>query len=377
MTSHACFPFVAMCTKKRCLLLNCCLFLCSSRTEMNAAFIQTGNGRILTRATFLSLVNTYNCFLKDQTQLHLTYSQCADGQVIVDGYLNISWGVRRPIRLKIQDDKQILPFAPLLPPDPTSPVSPVASKSSMSRWGEYNNLHQIDEVAESEAAHETVVKDPLPGPPVYETATLRPMRQKNPELEAETNLFRCMSDASLVKRRRSKGKPAAQQEEERQHRFSINGHFYNYKTSIFTPSFGTSTKVRISSNMTTDQVIVQLLHKFKIENDPQEFALYCIHQSGEKKKLNNRDYPLWERILQGPSDDIMKIFLMDMYEEEVSNDVAQYLNLELPILKQVLIQLKEAENREIQRVINKYHQQHRLLSNMLNCRTSPHIETSV
>uniref|UniRef100_A0A1A8AJ13 Ras association (RalGDS/AF-6) domain family 6 n=1 Tax=Nothobranchius furzeri TaxID=105023 RepID=A0A1A8AJ13_NOTFU len=97
----------------------------------------------------------------------------------------------------------------------------------------------------------------------------------------------------------------------------------------------------------------------------------------EKKKLNNRDYPLWERILQGPSDDIMKIFLMDMYEEEVSNDVAQYLNLELPILKQVLIQLKEAENREIQRVINKYHQQHRLLSNMLNCRTSPHIETSV
>lgn len=42
----------------------------------------------------------------------------------------------------------------------------------------------------------------------------------------------------------------------------------------------------------------------------------------EKKKLCNRDYPLWERILQGPSDDIMKIFLMDMHEEEVSNDVS-------------------------------------------------------
>lgn len=46
----------------------------------------------------------------------------------------------------------------------------------------------------------------------------------------------------------------------------------------------------------------------------------------EKRKLSNRDQPLWERILQGPSDDIMKIFLMDADEEEVSNDVsARYL----------------------------------------------------
>ena len=36
------------------------------------------------------------------------------------------------------------------------------------------------------------------------------------------------------------------------------------QTSIFTPSFGTATKVRISSLMTTDQVIEQLLNKFKV-----------------------------------------------------------------------------------------------------------------
>ncbi|XP_007561702.1 ras association domain-containing protein 6 isoform X1 [Poecilia latipinna] len=380
------------------------------------AVIQAGSGRTLTRAEFLSLLNTYNCYLKDQTQLHLTYSQGHGGQVIVEGFLNISWGVRRPIRLKIQDEKQILPLEsptsvdptsqnststmsrwgehsevhqikepeaaqetvftdPL--PDPVSPISPLGSKSTMSRWGEYSELHQIDEMAETEAAQETVVKDPLPGPPVYETATLRPMRHRSHELEPESNLVRCMSDVSLVKRRKGRGKSAAQREKEKQHRFSINGHFYNYKTSIFTPSFDTSTKVRISSRMTTDQVIEQLLNKFKIENDPQEFALYCIHQSGEKKKLSHRDHPLWERILQGPSDDIMKIFLMDMHEEEVSNDVAQYLNLELPILDQFLLKLREEENREIQRVINKYQHQHRLLSHMLSFKMSPHIETSV
>ncbi|KAM4719351.1 ras association domain-containing protein 6 [Anableps anableps] len=385
------------------------------------AVIQAREGRTLSRAEFLSLLNTYNCFLRDQTQLHLTYSQGDGGQVTVEGCLNISWGVRRPIRLKIQDDKQSLPFEPPTSadptsqisslgikstlsrwtehsefhqinemadtaqetvfkdplPDPTSPISPLGSKSTMSRWGEYSELHQIDEMAETEAPQETVIKDPLPGSPVYETATLRPMRHRNTELEPESNLVRCMSDVSLVKRRKTRGKSAAQRDKEKQHRFSINGHFYNYKTSIFTPSFDTSTKVRISSRMTTDQVIEQLLNKFKIENDPQEFALYCVHQSGEKRKLSHRDYPLWERILQGPSDDIMKIFLMDMHEEEVSNDVAQYLNLEFPILDQFLLKLREEENREIQIVINKYQQQHRLLSHMLSFKMSPHIETSV
>ncbi|XP_069018331.1 ras association domain-containing protein 6 isoform X1 [Embiotoca jacksoni] len=337
--------------------------------------VQAGDGRTLSRAEFLSLLNTYNCFLKDQTQLHLNYSQVENGEVVVEGFLNICWGVRRPIRLKIQDEKQIIPFAPLTSPDPTSPVSPLENKRGMTRWGEYVDLHQIDEMAET--AQETVVNNTLSGPVVYETSTLRPARHKNPEPEPESNLFRCMSDASLVKRRKGRAKSAAQREKERQHRFSINGHFYNYKTSIFTPSFGTPTKVRISSRMTTNRVIEQLLHKFKIENDPQEFALYCIHQTGEKRKLCNGDQPLWERILQGPSDDIMKIFLMDVDEEEVSNDVAQYLNLELPILEHVLLKLREEEIKAIQSVIRKYKDQHLLLSHMLNCKASPHIETSV
>ncbi|XP_076020000.1 ras association domain-containing protein 6 [Genypterus blacodes] len=360
-------------------------------SEMNKAedllpVIQAGDGRTLSRGEFLTLLNTYNCFLKDQTQLHLSYYQSHDADVVVEGFLNIAWGVRRPIRLKIQDDKQILPFAPAISADPVTPVSPVSplsDKRGMTRWGEYNDLHQIDEMAETQ--QDTVLSSSYTGlskrpsvPVIYETTTLRPARTKNPELEADSNLFRCRSDASLVKRRRGRGKSAAQREQERQHRFSINGHFYNYKTSIFTPSFGTPTKVRISSSMTTNQVIEQLLRKFKIENVPQEFALYCVHQSGEKRKLNNSDHPLWERILQGPSDDIMKVFLMDRDEDEVSSDVALYLNLELPILEQVLVELGEEEHREIQFVIDKYRYQHRLLSNVLSCKTSsPHTETSV
>lgn len=146
----------------------------------------------------------------------------------------------------------------------------------MTRWREYPDLYHIDEIKET--PEEAVPTSPLPGPPppphppsppkpppplmmsqqpqqshsnsssllfwifynkgrpVYESATLRPPRQLKPELEAESNLIRCMSDASLVKRRRGgRGKSQAQRERERQHRFSINGHFYNYKAGPTLP----------------------------------------------------------------------------------------------------------------------------------------------
>lgn len=41
----------------------------------------------------------------------------------------------------------------------------------------------------------------------------------------------------------------------------------------------------------------------------------------EKRKLKESDFPLWERLLQGPSA-ITQIFLMDRDEQEVSNDVS-------------------------------------------------------
>lgn len=52
---------------------------------------------------------------------------------------------------------------------------------------------------------------------------------------------------------------------------------------------------------------------------------------------------------------IFNIFLHVLYscQTHVSPQVAQYLNLELPILEQVLLRLREEENREIQRIVGK------------------------
>lgn len=340
--------------------------------EMNAgelpSIVQIGAGRSCSRAEFISLLNTYNCFLKDKTHLQLTAHESA-GQVTFEGLLVISWGVKKPIQLKIQDE--VFPGeSSIKSPDP---ISPLGSKRGMTRWGEFDDLHHIDELTEV-IQDGSKPDDPNEDYIEYESKTLRPFRQKS--ASDDTNLFRTMSDASLVKMR-VKSKRMTERQKNRNYRFSINGHFYNYKTSVFTPSFGATTNVHIDSNMTTQEVITQLLHKFKIENSPNEFALYCIHQSGEKRKLSSTDMPLWERVLQGPSSSIMKMFLMDSDEQEVSLDVAQYLNLELPILRVVLQKLEEQENQEIQRIISKYEHQRNIILQCLRQKLPVKTETTV
>ncbi|KAG1971020.1 ras association domain-containing protein 6-like [Pimephales promelas] len=327
-----------------------------------------GAGKSCSRAQFSSLLNTYNCFLKDTTHLQLTVYE-NEGKVTFEGILGISWGVKKPIQLQIQDEKPICTNEwSVKPPDP---MSPLGNKRGMTRWGEFDDL-RIDELEEAES---TKLEHPTQGYIAYESKTLRPSRAV-PTIEESSYLTRTVSDASLVKMR-VKSKKMVESQRNRNNRFSINGHFYNYKTSIFTPSYGATTNVHITSKMTTQEVITQLLQKFKIENSPNEFALYCIHQSGEKRRLSSSDLPLWERVLQGPSNRIMKMFLMDADEQEVSLDVAQYLNLEMPILRVILQKLEEQEHQEEQRIIAKYEMERNLLLQCLKKKMPVKTETTV
>lgn len=60
----------------------------------------------------------------------------------------------------------------------------------------------------------------------------------------------------------------------------------------------------------------------------QHTEFKCLHFK-ERKKLGSSDLPLWERFLQGPSEDIMRIFLMDTDEQEVTMDVSGLLQCSL------------------------------------------------
>ncbi|NXU69529.1 RASF6 protein, partial [Horornis vulcanius] len=208
--------------------------------------------------------------------------------------------------------------------------------------------------------------------PCYENHTLKSRREQ--ELDCAT-LPRTSSDATAVRRRTKL--PTITRTEVETHRFSINGHFYNHETSVFTPAFGSETKIRINSQMRTRQVIEQLLRKFKIENSPHEFALYVIHASGEKKQLRNGDVPLLHRLLQGPSEKIAKFFLIDGDVEEISSDVAQYISFHLPFLESILHRINEEEEQEIQQTIARYVRERRLIQQHLHSRSVKKTETTV
>ncbi|NXM84516.1 RASF6 protein, partial [Oenanthe oenanthe] len=318
--------------------------------------------------------------------------QLEGGTPFIEGILSIFWGVRHPIRLKIQDEKQIPSFVTL---KSTENVDFFPSKRGMTRWGEFDDLHHISGDTLKSAEEQPDLEQ---GYPCYDSRTLASRWQQ--ELDCAT-LPRTSSDAAAVRRRTKL--PAMARTEAGTHRFSINGHFYNHEvgdfrlgsvtcpvsfslgscrncssqTSIFTPAFGSETKIRINSQMRTRQVIEQLLRKFKIENSPCEFALYVIHASGEKKQLRSGDIPLLHRLLQGPSKNIAKFFLMDGDVEEISSDVAQYISFHLPFLESILHRINEEEKQEIQQTKSRYLREKNLIRQQLRSRSAKKTETTV
>ncbi|NXK87815.1 RASF6 protein, partial [Formicarius rufipectus] len=284
----------------------------------------------------------------------------------IEGILSIFWGVRHPIRLKIQDEKLLPSFVTL---KSAESVGLFPGKRGMTRWGEFDDLHHISgETLKSAEEHAALE----PSYPRHESPTLQCRSEQQQDC---ATLPRTSSDAAAVRRRTRL--PTAARAQGGAHRFSINGHFYNHETSVFTPAFGSETKIRTNSHMRTRHVIEQLLRKFKIENSPHEFALYIIHASGEKKQLRSGDVPLLHRLLQGPSEEVAKFFLVDGDVEEISSDVAQYIPFHLPFLESILRRINDEEEHEIQQTKARYHKEKDLIQKHLRSRTVRKTETTV
>uniref|UniRef100_A0A673AES7 Ras association domain family member 4a n=1 Tax=Sphaeramia orbicularis TaxID=375764 RepID=A0A673AES7_9TELE len=271
--------------------------------------VKLSEEKLIPKADILSLLRTYNCYHEGKNFQLRTREE--DGELILEGLLNIYWGLRRPIRLQMYDDNERFRLNRL------SVAKQVSAESN-------NNL--LDR--ETEPAEE----------------------------EDSPQLLRTRSDASFMQvQRRSKTHTARDLQRLRTHRFSINGHFYNHKTSVFTPAYGSVTNVRVNSSMTTGQVLNLLLHKFRVENKYEEFVLYMVHESGERTRLRDGEYPLVARVLYGPCEKISKIFIMEAdLGEEVTYDVAQYIKFEIPVLDSFVEKLKEEEEREINKLTKKF-----------------------
>uniref|UniRef100_G3NQ85 Ras association domain family member 2a n=1 Tax=Gasterosteus aculeatus TaxID=69293 RepID=G3NQ85_GASAC len=319
--------------------------------------VQIGENKFIRKATVLSHLKTYNLYYDGQN-LQLRHkaaplSQQEEGELIVEGLLNIFWGLRRPIRLQMQDDhERIRP-----PPSSTS-------------WHSGCNLDSqgFPNSTESQQSPPTLEVTPPDCQPeeadeMEEQAEVRYLCEDS---ETSAQLLRTKSDAGVL--RRGQRRSPSDQRKIRRHRFSINGHFYNHKTSVFTPAFGSVTNVRINSCMRTPQVLRVLLNKFKIENSPDDFALYLVHTSGERVKLKRSDFPLVLRIMQGPCEQVCKVFLMEEdLGEEVTYDVAQYIKFEMPVLQSFITKLKEEEDREVLKLRSRYTYLRCIIEKQLGC----------
>ncbi|XP_014588932.2 ras association domain-containing protein 4 isoform X1 [Equus caballus] len=298
-----------------------------------SSHVPISNSKSILKSELLSLLKTYNCYHEGRS-FQLRHRE-EEGALIIEGLLNIAWGLRRPIRLQIQDDRERvhLSAASWMPGRPSChPKEPPLQDFRVTAQEPSAQPMQQAESSRDSSATEALEED-----------------------EETPQLMRTKSDAACVIQRRPRCRTPGEAQKIRRHRFSINGHFYNHKTSIFTPAYGSVTNVRVNSTMTTLHVLTLLLNKFRVENGPSEFALYIVHESGERTKLKDCEYPLISRILHGPCEKIARMFLMEAdLGEEVPHDVAQYIKFEMPVLDSFVEKLKEEEEREIIKLTMKF-----------------------
>uniref|UniRef100_A0A8C2RYG6 Ras association domain family member 4 n=1 Tax=Capra hircus TaxID=9925 RepID=A0A8C2RYG6_CAPHI len=220
-----------------------------------SSHVPISDSKSILKSELLSLLKTYNCYHEGRSS-QLRHRE-EEGALIIEGLLNISWGLKRPIRLQIQDDRERVHLS----------------------WTPGQSSCHLKEPPAQDGRVTAQEPSAQAGP---QEESSRGRSEPAEEDEETPQLMRTKSDAACVIQRRPRSRAPGEAQRIRRHRFSINGHFYNHKTSVFTPAYGSTTNVRVNSTMTTLQVLTLLLNKFRVENSPSEFALYIVHESGGK-----------------------------------------------------------------------------------------------
>ncbi|XP_068736039.1 ras association domain-containing protein 2-like isoform X2 [Montipora capricornis] len=125
--------------------------------------------------------------------------------------------------------------------------------------------------------------------------------------------------------------------------------------TTFTPPYGTSTNLRVTSRTRTREVVKMLMTKFQITDSPQNFNLYVVYDNGSIRQLQKEEFPLHVRLLLGPSEEAAKIFVMEADDtNNISHEVAQYIHFATPVLQAFLDKYQEEEDREVERIKQNY-----------------------
>lgn len=338
-------------------------------------------------------LKVYNQFYEGKSGI--VQSRLRNGRLILEGSIRIYWGVNRVIRLKEDHDDRI----PVRRRRTSLRLSRLAINSKGRGLAQNGSLEK--EVAASlengaqdkngslrtstssdnvfTEAQLSGLEDPeseangdlseigrnyrtLPNPNKHSLSDLLADNGVQPVCE-DANGFegvtlRSKSRSSRVKLRR---------------RCSINGHFYNRETSVFTPAYASVTSVWVTSLVNAPEVINQLLDKFKVENSPQDFALYVVRDTGERRLMQDDEFPLLARVMLGPDEAVAKLFIMNRENtNEIPYEVAQYLNFSEVELTTFIKKFHEEEDREVEKIKNKFRAlRHRIQTRMQELKSIP------
>ncbi|XP_057710728.1 ras association domain-containing protein 3 isoform X2 [Corythoichthys intestinalis] len=115
---------------------------------------------------------------------------------------------------------------------------------------------------------------------------------------------------------------------------------------------GVSNTLHISSNNTVRQVIVALLNKFTVADNPAKYALYKRYHREEQVyvcKLADGEQPLFLRLVAGPDDDTLGFVLREQQTGEVLWDA-----FSVPELHNFLRILDKEENEQKEALLRRY-----------------------
>ncbi|XP_077450527.1 ras association domain family member 3 isoform X1 [Stigmatopora argus] len=115
---------------------------------------------------------------------------------------------------------------------------------------------------------------------------------------------------------------------------------------------GVSNTLHISSNNTVRQVIVALLNKFTVADNPAKYALYKRYNRDEQVsvcKLADGERPLFLRLSAGPDDDALAFVLRERQTGEVLWDA-----FSVPELRNFLRILDKEETEQKEALLRRY-----------------------
>ncbi|XP_032785262.1 ras association domain-containing protein 4 isoform X1 [Daphnia magna] len=389
------------------------LFGHGTRVESHKSFGKVENKTYggITRTHLETTIKSYNHYHDVHGGSGGVKSREVNGRLVLEGVLRLYWGVQSAIQLKEDDDQRLPSNGGELKThrkvssgifyqnsnissvdesdsedDSFCESSPINSKSSAAPNGsgyekktsvvlEANDLTKFNTVP-SKLDPKQLKRDELdelmqverdwkdhekPYQTLPNNISLPPIEQVDvgTSKEPSSTVLAAEEDgASTTKFSALRRRPGRRFDKSKlRRRCSINGHYYNRETSVFTPPYGSTMSVWTTSLVNTQEVINMLLDKYRVECPASNFSLFVVKDNGERRRVKDDEYPLLLRVMQGPDESVSKLFLVESEGEgshEVSAAVAQFLRLSDFELQSILRLYCEEEEREVQSIKNKH-----------------------